>query len=67
MLLTEESCELLNFPLWRKPVPYPAQVRQCAQIPGSAIAEEAIKRIANLYGIETEVWGQLPDVRVQVR
>jgi transposase len=34
---------------------------------GSAIAEEAIKRFANLYSIETEVWGQLPDVRVQVR
>jgi transposase len=34
---------------------------------GSAIAEEAIKRIANLYGIEKEVRGQPPDVRMQAR
>lgn len=34
---------------------------------GSAITEEAIKRIANLYGIEKEVRGQPPDVRVQAR
>jgi hypothetical protein len=34
---------------------------------GSAIAEEAIKRIAQLYGVEKEVRGQPPDVRVKAR
>jgi len=34
---------------------------------GSAIAEEAIKRIAGLYGIEKEARGQPPDIRVQIR
>ena len=32
---------------------------------GSAIAEEAIKRIAKLYGVEKDVRGQPPDVRVK--
>jgi len=34
---------------------------------GSAIAEEAIKRIAMLYGVEKEVRGQPPDERVKAR
>jgi len=34
---------------------------------GSAIAEEAIKRIATLYGVEKEVRGQPPDERVKSR
>jgi transposase len=34
---------------------------------GSAIAEEAIKRIAKLYGVEKEIRGQPPDQRVQAR
>jgi len=34
---------------------------------GSAIAEEAIKRIAKLYGIEKEVRGQPPDQRWKAR
>ena len=34
---------------------------------GSAIAEEAIKRIAKLYGIEKEVRGQPPDQRWEAR
>ncbi len=34
---------------------------------GSAIAEEAIQRIANLYGIEKEVRGRPPDARVKIR
>lgn len=34
---------------------------------GSAIAEEAIKRIASLYGIEKEVRGQPPEARVEIR
>jgi transposase len=34
---------------------------------GSAIAEEAIKRIAALYAIENEARGQPPDQRVQIR
>ena len=34
---------------------------------GSAIAEEAIKRIAKLYGVEKEVRGQPPDERVKIR
>ena len=34
---------------------------------GSAIAEEAIKRIAELYGVEKEVRGQPPDERVKIR
>jgi len=34
---------------------------------GSAIAEEAIKRIATLYGIEKEVRGQPPDDRLKAR
>ena len=34
---------------------------------GSAIAEEAIKRIAKLYGIEKEVRGQPQDVRAAAR
>jgi transposase len=34
---------------------------------GSAIAEEAIKRIAQLYGVEKDVRGQPPDVRVTAR
>ena len=34
---------------------------------GSAIAEQAIKRIAALYGIETEARGQSPDDRVVLR
>lgn len=33
----------------------------------SAIAEEAIKRIAELYGIEKQVRGQPPDERVRIR
>ena len=33
----------------------------------SAIAEEAIKRIAELYGVEKEVRGQPPDERVRIR
>ena len=34
---------------------------------GSAIAEEAIKRIARLYGIEKETRGQPPDERARIR
>jgi transposase len=34
---------------------------------GSAIAGEAIKRIAQLYGVEKEVRGQPPEVRVKAR
>ncbi len=34
---------------------------------GSAIAEEAIKRIATLYGVEKEVRGQPPDERMKAR
>ena len=34
---------------------------------GSAIAEEAIRRIAQLYGIEKEVRGQPPDERARIR
>ena len=34
---------------------------------GSAVAEEAIKRIAELYGVEKEVRGQPPDERVRIR
>jgi transposase len=34
---------------------------------GSAIAEEAIQRIAALYGIEKEVRGRPPDERVKIR
>ncbi len=34
---------------------------------GSAIAEEAIKRIAELYGVEKEVRGRPPDERVKIR
>ena len=34
---------------------------------GSAIAEEAIKRIAKLYGIEKEVRCQPPEMRVKAR
>jgi transposase len=34
---------------------------------GSAIAEEAIKRIAQLYGVEKDIRGQPPDVRVKAR
>jgi transposase len=34
---------------------------------GSALAEEAIKRIAQLYGVEKEVRGQTPETRVALR
>ena len=34
---------------------------------GSAIAEEAIKRIAQLYGVEKEVRGQSPEARIALR
>ena len=34
---------------------------------GSAIAEEAIKRIAQLYDVEKEVRGRPPDDRVKAR
>jgi len=34
---------------------------------GSTIAEEAIRRIAALYGIEKEVRGQLPEYRAAIR
>ena len=34
---------------------------------GSAIAEEAIKRIARLYGVEKLARGQAPDERVKIR
>ena len=34
---------------------------------GSAIAEEAIKRIAELYGIEKEVRSRPPDERTRIR
>ncbi len=34
---------------------------------GSAIAEEAIKRIARLYGVEKQARGQPPDERVKIR
>lgn len=37
------------------------------QASGSAIAEEAIKRIAQLYGVEKEVRGQSPEARVALR
>ncbi len=37
------------------------------QSEGSVIAEEAIKRIAGLYGVEKEARGQLPDERVRLR
>jgi transposase len=37
------------------------------QSQGSAIAEEAIKRIARLYGIEKEVRGRCPEDRVLLR
>lgn len=34
---------------------------------GSAIAEETIKRIAHLYGVEKEVWGQSSEARAALR
>jgi hypothetical protein len=34
---------------------------------GSAIAEETIKRIAQLYGVEKETRGQLPEARAALR
>ena len=34
---------------------------------GSAIAEEAIKRIAQLYGVEKEVRGRSPEARIALR
>ena len=34
---------------------------------GSAIAGEAIKRIAQLYGVEKDVRGQSPEVRMKAR
>ena len=34
---------------------------------GSAIAEEAIKRIAQLYGVEKQARGQSPEARVAIR
>ncbi len=34
---------------------------------GSAIAEEAIRRIAELYGVEKKARGQPPDIRLQIR
>ncbi|MFZ0255565.1 MAG: transposase, partial [Gammaproteobacteria bacterium] len=34
---------------------------------GSVIAEEAIKRIAGLYGVEKDARGQPPDERVRLR
>jgi transposase len=34
---------------------------------GLATAEEAIKRIAVLYGIEKEAWGQPPEARAAIR
>jgi transposase len=34
---------------------------------GSAIAKEAVKRISKLYGVEKDVRGQPPDVRVKAR
>jgi len=37
------------------------------QSQGSAIAEEAIKRIAELYAIEAEARGQPPDERARIR
>ena len=37
------------------------------QSEGSVIAEEAIKRIAGLYGVEKEARGQPPDARVRLR
>ncbi|MDA1325626.1 MAG: IS66 family transposase [Proteobacteria bacterium] len=37
------------------------------QSQGSAIAEEAIKRIAQLYAVEKEVRGKPPDERVRIR
>ncbi|MDA0340513.1 MAG: IS66 family transposase [Proteobacteria bacterium] len=37
------------------------------QSQGSAIAEEAIRRIAQLYAIETEARGQPPDERMRIR
>lgn len=37
------------------------------QSEGSIIAEEAIKRIAGLYGVEKEARGQSPDERVRLR
>lgn len=37
------------------------------QSSGSAIAEEAIRRIAELYGVEKEARGQSPEARVALR
>ena len=34
---------------------------------GSAIAEEAIKRIAQLYGVEKQARGQSPEARAALR
>jgi transposase len=34
---------------------------------GSALAEETIKRIAQLYGVEKEVRGQSPEARAALR
>ena len=49
----------LEYPLWREAVVHAAQ--------GSAIAAEALERIAALYAIEKEARGQPPDRRVAIR
>ena len=49
---------------------YPAQVRRRApgsRRHGTGIAEEALRRIAELYAVEAEARGQSPDTRVQMR
>jgi transposase len=38
-----------------------------AKATGSAVASEAVKRIADLYAVEAEVRGQPPDARAQIR
>jgi hypothetical protein len=37
------------------------------QSQGSVIAEEAIRRIAGLYGVEKQARGQAPEERVRLR
>lgn len=36
-------------------------------VQGSAIADDAIKRIAQLYGLEKQAWGQSPEVGMALR
>jgi len=49
------------------PGAHPAQVTDVFQAEGSTIAEEAIRRIAGLYGVEKEARGLASDQRVEIR